>query len=266
MIPHRDSVAAEHGFVTLLPLPNWKMFTVWLDGRKMAGGDTHEDHDHHGPMTLRCAIFDTEGNISFEYELDGQVCECCQTDALWTAGEIVVVYRDKTDDNVRDISIVRTKGGQWTNPKTVYPDNWKIAGCPVNGPALAAVGDTLAVAWFSAPEGVAQVKVAFSFDGGETFEEPVRVDDGNPLGRVDLVMLSGNEAIVSWLESGDEGARIQIAQVTPGDKRGGSIVVTNTNASRQSGFPVMEKAGNRIIFAWTEPDSISRVKTAMMEW
>lgn len=266
-IPHRDSVAAEHGFVSLLPLPQYKMLAVWLDGRKMVSSDTphaNHDHGHGGPMTLRCAIFDTEGYISYEHELDDQVCECCQTDAVIASSGIVVVYRDRSAEEVRDISIVRFRKGQWTTPKTIYTDNWKIAGCPVNGPAIAAVGDTLAVAWFSAPEGVAQVKVAFSFDGGETFANPVRIDEGKPLGRVDIVMLSRNEAFVSWIENTDHGAQVVAATVGPKQKRGENIVITHTSESRQSGFPVMEKTGTKIVFAWTQVDSVSVVKTATL--
>ena len=262
LIPHDDSIAAEHGFVSLLPIPNWKMFAVWLDGRKMVTEDiaqTSEGHGHDGPMTLRCAIFDTQGNLSFEFELDDKVCECCQTDAVWTSGNIVVAYRDLTDENVRDISIVRTAGGKWTTPKTLYPDNWKISGCPVNGPALAAIGDTLVVSWFSAPEGVAQVKAAFSFDGGDNFQEPVRVDDGDPLGRVDVVMLSQKEALVSWVERTGDRADIRVVRVNAKKKISQSVAISDADASRMSGFPIMEKNDDRIVFAWTEVDSTTTV-------
>ncbi len=266
--PHRDSIAAEHGFVSLLPLPEYKMLAVWLDGRKMTSGDTsqtHHDHGYAGPMTLRCAIFDTEGYISYEHELDDQVCECCQTDAVVAASGITVVYRDRSHDEVRDISIVRFRKGKWTTPKSICNDNWKIGGCPVNGPAIAAFGDTLAVAWYTAADGIAQVKVAFSYDGGENFEDPTRIDEGKPLGRVDIVMLSHKEAIVSWMETLEDGAQILATTVTPKQKQGETIVITNTSKSRQSGFPVMEKIGSQIVFAWTQADSVSVVKSSILE-
>ena len=52
--------------------------------------------------------------------------------------------------------------GQWTSPKTIFNDQWKIAGCPVNGPRITAYGKQVAVAWFSAPNDVPQVKIIFS--------------------------------------------------------------------------------------------------------
>jgi hypothetical protein len=44
----------------------------------------------------------------------------------------------------------------------VHSDNWKIDACPVNGPAIAATGRRVAVAWFTAANDTARVKLAFS--------------------------------------------------------------------------------------------------------
>ena len=38
-----------------------------------------------------------------------------------------------------------------TATTAVYNDGWKIAACPVNGPAVAANGKRVALAWFTAP-------------------------------------------------------------------------------------------------------------------
>ena len=60
--------------------------------------------------------------------------------------------------------------------------------CPVNG-AVAAAGERVAVAWFTGADKTPRVKLAFSNDAGETFGQPVAVDDGNPTGRVDVLLL-----------------------------------------------------------------------------
>src|SRR5690606_34451461 len=122
----------------------------WLDGRNTSGG--HHDHQG-GEMTLRAAIVNPDGSLENEFLLDESVCDCCQTSSAMTSNGPVVVYRDRTETEMRDISIVRFDGENWTKPVTIHNDSWEIAGCPVNWPRVAAVENTVAVAWFTAPEG-----------------------------------------------------------------------------------------------------------------
>ena len=265
-IPHRDSIAAEHGFVSMFPLSSEKIFATWLDGRNTKG-EGHEDDSHgtSGAMTLRTAVFDKNGNLSEEAELDNRICDCCQTAAVQTDEGIIVAYRDRSEKEIRDISIVRKVNGKWTTPKTVSNDNWHIAGCPVNGPALDANGKHVALAWFTMSEEKPQVKMAFSNDNGANFGTPIRIDEGNPLGRVDVVMISKNEALISWLEQKEEGAAIKVVQVNEEGKVGEHITITESKSSRQSGFPRMVKNGNKVFFAWTYVGEATNVKTAIID-
>ena len=90
-----------------------------------------------------------------------------------------------------------------------------FAGCPVNGPAVAAQGDLVAIAWFTAAQDDPSVLVAFSEDGGRSHGEPLRVDHGSPLGRVDVLLLDHGTVLVSWLEHDEGQARIVVRPVTP---------------------------------------------------
>lgn len=247
-ILHDDGKKAEHGFVSMIPYEE-NYFISWLDGRNAAteSGDGHHE-GHQGQMTIRAAIVDKAGKKSSEWELDNRVCDCCQTGAAITTNGPVVVYRDRSDSEIRDMSIVRFVNGQWTQPKTIFADNWKIEGCPVNGPRIEAQGNNLAVAWFSSPEKNAQVNIAFSEDGGATFSNPIRVDEGKALGRVDIVLLDEKSAIVSWMEGGV----IKAVKVYNTGKKEPSMIIASSSESRSSGFPQMTKSGNQIIFAWTD--------------
>ena len=255
-ILHDDGKQAEHGFVSIVPYQE-NFFASWLDGRNtaMEGMDHHEGH--HGEMSVRAAILDKTGKKVNEWELDKRVCDCCQTSAAITANGPVVVYRDRTDNEIRDMSIVRLIDGQWTEPKSIYDDNWKIAGCPVNGPRVAAVGNNLVIAWFSMMEGQGQVKVLFSKDGGASFDEPVRVDEGSAIGRVDVVMMDDGGAMVCWME----GPTIKVVKVhADGSKENSGIIATSSD-SRSSGFPQMTLSKDRLIFAWTDGKE-KRIRTA----
>ena len=263
-IPHTDGIPAEHGFVTMLPLGNGRILATWLDGRNTKTGEMsgHDHgHGHGGAMTLRTAEFDQVGKLYEEAELDSRICDCCQTDAATTPQGPAIVYRDRSEKEIRDISIVRKIKGKWTAPRPVFQDNWEIAGCPVNGPAIAASGNSVVVAWFTGAENKSRVKVAFSKDTGATFSSPITIDDGQPLGRVDVIWIDEDHALVSWLEQTDQKGEIRLARVNREGKTDASITAVQTNASRQSGFPILEKINEGFLLAWTNVDSITTVKT-----
>ncbi|MCB0644846.1 MAG: hypothetical protein KDC44_24540, partial [Phaeodactylibacter sp.] len=150
-------------------------------------------------------------------------------------------------------------------PVRVFKDDWNIAGCPVNGPAIQAAGQDVAVAWYSMPQDSPTVKVAFSIDSGATFSKPIRVDEGQPLGRVDLVLLSDDEVLVSWIEQVGDRALIKAVRVNRIGTIGHRFVLSESDASRKSGFPVLAKRDKQLIVAWTEVDSLTRVQSAILD-
>ena len=245
---NEDKVKAEHGFVSIIPY-NDQFFICWLDGRKTGGEESEGGHGgHHGEMTLRAALVDKTGRKTNEWELDGRVCDCCQTTAAITNDGPVVVYRDRSDDEVRDMSVVRYVNSEWTAPKTIHADNWQIKACPVNGPRISAIGNNLAIAWFSMQDKKGEVKIIFSKDSGETFSKPVRIDEGNTIGRVDVIMLDSSTAMVSWME----GADIKAVKVHADGTKEKSMMIASSSDKRSSGFPQMTKSENKVFFAWTD--------------
>lgn len=249
VIPHGDGVEAEHGFASLFPVDG-RVGAVWLDGRETVNGD---------PMTLRFGTLGPDG-ASPDRALDASVCDCCQTGAAVTAAGPIVVYRDRTEEEVRDIYAVRRVDGEWTEPRPVHADGWVINACPVNGPSVDADGERVVVAWFTgAPS--ARVQVAFSDDAGATFGAPIRVDLGEPQGRVDVVLLDSGAALVSWLERAEAGAEIRLREVT--DTAGPVLRLAGTSDARASGFPRMARLRDRVLFAWTEAGDPPRVRTAI---
>ena len=178
--PH-PPVASQFGFVSLTPNGD----AVWLDGRGLKGGVEGE-----GDMQLW--FNDTA--------IDGRVCDCCQTAMAMTSNGPIVAYRDRSDDETRDIAVIRRTSNGWTKPKVVHKDGWKIPGCPVNGPQLDANGKRVAIAWFTAVNDQPRVYAAYSNDAGATFSAPVRIDSGNAAGRVDIALLANGSAVASWVE------------------------------------------------------------------
>ena len=251
---HADTAAQEHGFVSMVPWDDSTAALVWLDGRDMgAAGPTGEAT---GAMTLRFRTVTSGGRLGPEALLDARTCECCQTALARTAAGLVAAYRDRSPEEIRDIAIVRRVGQTWTPPVHVARDGWHYPGCPVNGPALSAAGDTVAIAWYTAPEGAPRVFTAFSHDGGAAWSAPRRVDDGRPLGRVDVELLADGGALVTWLESGRGRAEVRARRVGGVGRASRSWRVTESSDARSSGFPRLLRVGDEVLFAWTGAEGI----------
>ncbi len=261
---HEDSTQTEHGFVSILPGKGGGFWFAWLDGRNTGGAESHDAHGHGGAMSLRAEAWDQQGQTIGEWELDDRVCDCCQTSAAMTAPGPVVVYRDRSETDIRDIAITRLEEGKWTTPRIVYADNWEINGCPVNGPRIAGNGDQLALVWFSAAQNSPRVQLIFSTDGGRTFGNPIRIDRGTPLGRVEVVWVNDSTVMVSWLEKEESEVFIMAAKVSVNTGSREDFLISKTDESRSSGFPRMSRIHSGVLFAWTSVNGMKQVKTAWL--
>jgi hypothetical protein len=212
-------------------------------------------------MTLRTAMIGRETGAIPEVLLDPRVCDCCQTSSALARSGRVIVYRDRTEEEVRDIAIVREQNGAWSAPAIVHNDSWVFDACPVNGPSVAALGDTVVVAWFTGAQDTARVRVATSVDGGQTFAAPVRVDDGDPLGRVTVVLDESARPIVMWMERiTADSAAVRVRRVGTDGTLSVATTVSSGAGSRRSGFPRMVRSGTELVFAWTIPGDSLRVR------
>ena len=249
---HDTSERGEHGFVSLLSNANNGVALSFLNGSNVGAPG--------GATQLAFAELDRNGQLSLSTIVDGRVCDCCQTALAQTSSGPVIVFRDRTNEEIRDISITRYVDGSWTRPVPVHADRWKISGCPVNGPAISANHQQVAVAWFTGARDTAKVQVAFSTDGGSTFSAPVRVDEGNPAGHVDVVRTNGG-AYVSWLERGNDAQlTVRVRRIDASGKRSQPVTLANVNGIRPSGFPAMVAHDNGVFVAWTVPGKPTRLQ------
>ncbi len=254
-----DKTPTEHGFVSLVREGS-DARVFWLDGRAMASGHGGDADDGHGAgdMTLRTAVIGT--SIGPSVVLDDRVCECCSTAAVATPAGPLIVYRDRSADEVRDISIVRRVQADWTQPRTVYADNWLIAACPVNGPAMDARDGTVVLAWYTGAEDHGVVRVSFSPDNGASFPKPITVDKTWPIGRVGVLALSSDEAIVSWLDSGISNGAVMLRRIAADGRVGAPLRAAEASVGRSTGFPRIMRVGSDVVVVWTEDDETTRIR------
>lgn len=268
LVPHDDGTQTEHGFVSMWAQGNdGSLGLAWLDGRHTGaaaahdeatapvGDDPHAAHADGGkPMTLRAAVFDANMRRTADHELDASVCDCCQTAAAVTSRGPVVVYRGRTDGEIRDIMTTRFDGSAWTAPARVHADDWKMPACPVNGPDIAAQGDALVVGWYTVDGDTPVVKLARSENAGDAFATPVVLDTGEAVhGRVN-VALDAQQAWALWLREDAGTQSLWLSRRSPdlATEYERLQVATVQGRGRATGFPQLQVLAGQAYVVWTD--------------
>jgi len=248
--PH-PAIESEFGFASILAMPDGTARAVWLDGRTLEGGE-----EGHGEMALRSATIAKDGKLSAEAVVDPRVCDCCQTGIALASGGPLVTYRNRSRDEIRDVSVVAQTANGWLPPTTLHADGWKLLGCPVNGPRIAADGPRVAVVWFTAVKDRPRVQLALSTDGGATFASPVPIDEGHPAGHVDVGLLSDGSALVTWVEGLGATAYIDVRRVSAARVADPVVRLGSGDSSSAIGYPRLAVSHDNAVVAWNGGSSV----------
>ncbi|MDA0892465.1 MAG: sialidase family protein [Proteobacteria bacterium] len=258
--PHRDGTKTQHGFVSMIAAGDDRLLMAWLDGRRAAATASHTSddstHDHESaPMTLRSAVLNRASQISEEFEIDEKTCSCCQTDMARWAGQALIVYRDRTDDEVRDISVAQRTLARWESPKAIHNDGWKIEGCPVNGPAIAVSGRKGLVFWptFVNDQMILRYVVA---ESPEALANGPRMKElqlpAIPSGRVDTTAWHDG-FLLTWISRARDRPAVEVAIVDAnGQIELGVPIAEPALRGRSTGFPRIVSDGGRGLVVWPE--------------
>jgi hypothetical protein len=259
-----DAAMAEHGFVELFAW-NDAIGAFWLDGRQLAEWSFDEPDKLLG-TSLRLARLDRSGAVVEREIVDELVCDCCQPDMVMTVSGPVVAYRDRTPEEIRDIAVRRHADGGWSEAVVVAADGWHIEGCPVNGPAIAAAGDTIAVAWFTAAGNTPRVRLARSSDGARSFAPAVDLDGAGSFGQVGLLLERDGTAIVTWWRRAASGGLDLAARTVGVDGALGELrVLAHSTEVQPVDVPQLIATGNDALVAWTSLDPGGAVHTLLFD-
>jgi hypothetical protein len=248
--PHSDRTRTQHGFVSMVEMPDTSLGLIWLDGRDQALNKTDPGG---GAMGLYFGRYDTAWKQTAEQAIDDRVCECCPTTAVVTADGVLTAFRDRSPREIRDINVARldtaSSAGTWTPARPIHVDNWMIEACPVNGPMLSARGQDVVAAWFTGKDEMPRAYAAFSGDAGRTWSNPIRVDDASTLGHVDVELLDDGSAAVSWMEFANQRSSFRLRRIERSGARSAALEVT---PNRVTGYPRISRTGKELLVAWTE--------------
>jgi len=252
--PYQDATMAEHGFVTIFA-EDHQAGMVWLDGRNRAKKQSHADGtETPGNFALRYAQIQRDGKVANEQVLDSNTCTCCWTAVATTPIGAVAAWRGRTEGEIRDNRVAVLQHGRWRQPMPLGAEQWQIAGCPVNGPALAARGLHVVSAWFTAQGDQPRVRLAISKDGGGHFSAPVLVDEDAPIGRVSVVWATDNSAYVAWMRAPHQGGKkswLMVRKMGLDGALSPPQKIAELRAGRDTGVPQMVATSQGLLFAWT---------------
>ncbi len=251
-----------HEFVALAPLSGGRTLAVWLESAHV-----RDPSAPYAPsMKLLARLLAPDGSSLGEWTVDPDVCTCCQNTVATLPGDRVFVgYRGHTTAEIRDnrYTFFDLASGSWSAPRTLNDDGWKIPGCPVNGPAADARGKALAVAWFTAANGIARVQARISDDAGHTLSPPLVIDLGKPMGRIETVILDEQSALLLWMETGtvENSAGIYARRLFTNGKISAAHLVADSTQARASGFPrAALRPNGRVAVSFTQAGTPNQVR------
>jgi hypothetical protein len=268
----RPPARLGHEFVALAPLSQGRTLAVWLESTRPLEGHNHlpptnPSAPYQPAMKLLARLLAPDGTSLGDWTVDPDVCTCCQnTVAVLPGDRVFVGYRGHTPTEIRDNlhTTFDLATASWSKPATLRDDGWKIAACPVNGPAADSLDATLAVSWFTAAEGSARVFARLSVDAGTTFTAPVQIDLGRPIGRLETVALPDRSAVILWLEmkSENNAAGLYARRLFPNGQLSAPQLLTTTTQARTGGFPrAALRLDGSLLISFTQTGDSPHVRT-----
>ena len=160
----------------------------------------------------------------------------------------------------------RHVNGAWQDAVAAGADGWHIEGCPVNGPAIAARGERVGVAWFTAPGGAPHVRFAWSTDGGASFAPALELDGAGSFGQTGLVLADDGTAIVTWWRAAAGGGTdLTLRTVAPDGSLGEPRVIAHSGTTQPVDVPQIIAAGDDLLVAWTSLDDDATVHVLLVQ-
>jgi hypothetical protein len=241
-----------------------RVMVLWLDHRDTpAMGAMH----HHGggpddpTMTasyskLYFASLDG-GQVA---QLTGGVCYCCKTSLVTAGSNVYAAWRHVYPGTIRDIAFAMSRDGgkTFSAPLRVSEDNWKIDGCPENGPALA-VDDRkqVHIAWVTPTDGKTDGPLGLFYSvsaDGAPFAKRTQVPSNGPASHAQIAVQADDQPIIAWDEISG-GARHAAFATISRDSSGVRFTRLQTD-SNAAGWPIVAANKSVSVIGWAAGNAI----------
>lgn len=275
-----SGVSGDRGWHATTVDRSGTVHAMWLDHRALAARP-RTDHARHGDGTdmarfsnlyysairppLAPAAAVAQGSGSAERALTESVCYCCKT-ALATGpdGAIYAAWRHVYPGNIRDIAftVSRDAGKTFSSPTRVSLDNWQLAGCPDDGPAMAVGSDgTVHLVWPTVVrediDGTQRTRGAVFYAStrdGRQFSSRIEVPTLGSL-KPSHPQIASDEAggfVVGWDEVRDAVRRAYVRTLRFNSARHPQFGDAIALDEQGSAYPVVASTTRGVFVAWTQ--------------
>jgi hypothetical protein len=210
-------------------------------------------------MSQFSSLYYTSGGESAEREITKGVCYCCKTAlAVSSNGALYSAWRHVYPGNIRDIAFTMSRDGgrTFTSPARVSADNWQLAGCPDDGPAMTVEANgTIHLVWPTVIGGASPEGALFyaSSKDGRTFSARQRVPTlGSPKPSHPQILTTAKGLLIAWDEVVG-GVRQAVARALQVDRGGRPTFgdVIRLGGTNSSSYPVLAATATGVVSAVT---------------
>ena len=242
---------ASQRFAALAVGPNGNLFAAWLDKRGVVAA---EKEGKTYPGAALGYEWSKDGGASFTPSkiAKDNTCECCRLGVAFTAPDRpAVVFRNVFGGTVRDHGIITFVNETTPGPfHRVSVDNWRLNGCPHQGPSLALSGTgTYHVVWSTQGDARKGLFYARSKDGGKSFSTPMPLDvNAHDASRPYVTAVPG-QVWLAWKDFDGETATVNV-RVSHDDGVTWSAPRVAAKTTDASDHPMLVNDGHRAYLSW----------------
>jgi hypothetical protein len=189
-------------------------------------------------------------------------------------GSALSVFLPEKDGRILDLHTQRHRGHIASEPRALSPESWAKGNTPAEPPVLAAREARVIAVWLNHAENSPRLLAALTTSAGESFFLPVRIDDGQPLGRASLALLRDGSAYISWLETygpGKTSAALWLRRLSPAGDLSVPVLIATAASADAFGHPQLalgkdydETAAQLLIAYPLTHDGISQLITRLI--
>lgn len=194
-----------------------------------------------------------DGGFNDAVEVTSKSCECCRIAVAGDQdGQILIAFRNLTEDEVRDISMsISADGGlNFSTPEDLSQDHWIVDGCPHNGSALAVGNGKRCLSWFTGAEGKEGVYYAEFDKDGKNLRKELLSQDGQ---FAQIALTADGIPLIAFSEyyEKDEKTRMRINLAKAIDS--GFKIIQLSDSEKDANHPVIQMLNDgSAIVGWTE--------------
>jgi hypothetical protein len=177
--------------------PSGQVYVFWLDERDRT--------DWRKPgFSVYSTMIDNENSSNLvNQKLADTLCECCRIAiAFDNDNQPTLFTRFIYPDNIRDHGLlqIRPKGEKALSWRVTF-DQWKIRGCPEQGPAISiSDNNRYHIAWFTQGSTRQGLFYAYSSDQGQHFSTPLPFGSLENMSGYPDILANGEHVFLTWTE------------------------------------------------------------------